>query len=306
MAQDAPTKAPEVVAAPQRFAVLSPALAVILRDLDMGRWMTARHGYDVWSPQSLPVVGDQAGVDYEALIEAKPTHVLMEWGNRPIPPRLESLAKEQGWTVENYNTLTLADLRETTRRLALLDKAQPAWDQHPLKREMDRAWSKRERDFAPAGRVLMLMSTEPTAAALGPGSAHAEILRLIGGVAAIEKGMPYIEMDAEDVLHLAPDVIVLIRPRVSDRAGKPEGANGMAKEGAGAQPVSARVLTREQIAAELGVLAKLEIPAVKNGRVGLIDHPLALLPSTSLIRFADDLAGLLDGWAKEAEKQPGR
>lgn len=269
--------------------MLSPAVAVIVRDLGIGSWIIARHGYDVWSPASLPVVGDQAGIDYEALIESRPTHILTEWGARPLPPKLESLAKERGWTLQNFETLKLGDLRETTRRLAMLDPRQPAWDDHPLKREMDRAWAPHDKSVAGAGRVLLIISAQPTVAVLGPRSAHHDILKLIGGVPAVTEGSPYQELDAEDIRHMAPDAIVLIRPRTPDQ---------------GDQGPTARELTNDEIDSLLGAIAKLDIPAVKLHRIGLIDHPLALLPSTSLIRFADDLASLLEKWGRSIPKDP--
>lgn len=286
-----------------RLAVLSPALAVIVRDLGLEPRMIARHGYDVWSSSELPVVGDQAGVDYEALIEAAPTHVLTEWGTRPLPPRLESLAKDRGWKVENYSTLTLADLRKTTERIASLDADQPAWDVHPLKLAMDRAWSTRAEGLERAGRVLLIISAEPTAASLGPGSAHHEILKLIGGVPAIRTGLPYQELDAEDVLHLAPEAIVLIRPRVPDREQRRAGDRPR-DEGRAA---GVRQLDADAIRSELGPMARLPIPAIRDGKVGMIDDPLALLPSTSLIGFADELASLLRTWSVDAAaREPDR
>lgn len=286
-----------------RLAVLSPALAVIVRDLELGRWMTARHGYDVWSEQSLAVVGDQAGIDYEAMILARPTHVLMEWGSRPLPPRLESLAAEYKWSVSNYSTLTLDDIRETTRRLSELDPGQAAWGEHRLKKEMDRAWSKREQDLGRAGRVLLLMAAEPTAAVLGPMSAHYEILKRIGGEAIPEKGAPFIEMDAEDILHLAPDAIVLIRPRAASKSGALKEREQKPGERRAGEAGDARVLERGEIVTLLGPLAKLDIPAVKSGRVALIDDPLALLPSTSLIGFADELTAVLARWAEDGQNE---
>ncbi|MFT3687001.1 MAG: hypothetical protein QM783_19120 [Phycisphaerales bacterium] len=46
----------------------------------------------------------------------------------------------------------------------------------------------------------------------------------------------------------------------------------------------------------LGAVAKLDVPAVKNRRVALIDEPMALIPGTNLGTFADALRSVLKGW----------
>ena len=70
-----------------------------------------------------------------------------------------------------------------------------------------------------AGRVLLLWPTNPPAA-VGPGSFHHEVLVRAGGRPAIESGSAYIELDAEGVLALAPDAIMVISPRdVGEAAG---------------------------------------------------------------------------------------
>ena len=273
-----------------RLAVLSPALAVILRDLGLGDRIIARHGFDIWSEQSLPVVGDQAGIDYEALIRSDPSAVLLEWGRREIPARLQDLARERSWEIVNCSTLSLADIRETTRRLWAFtpecrsaSNVEKAWTESRMGAELARAWSPRA---APAGidrvgKVLLLISTDPVAAALGPGSSHAEILGLVGGTSALHKGLPYQELDAEDVLRLDPGAIVLLRPRTP--GGSPSAA-----------PLE------ERLTVALGPLAKLGLRAVREKRVAILDDPLLLLPSTSLIAYADRLAETLAAFAASA------
>ena len=76
--------------------MLSPALAVIVRDLGLEANIVARHGFDIVLDKSIPVAGDQSGLDYEILLTAKPTHVLLEWGQREIPRRLGELMVERG------------------------------------------------------------------------------------------------------------------------------------------------------------------------------------------------------------------
>jgi hypothetical protein len=100
-----------------RVVVLSPALAITLKDLGLEHMIVGRHGYDLVLDKSLPVCGDQAGIDYEALIRAKPTHVVLQWGARPLPDRLTELATTYDWIVVNQELLTLSDVRASTVEL---------------------------------------------------------------------------------------------------------------------------------------------------------------------------------------------
>lgn len=284
------TPAPARAGESPRYVILSPALAIMARELRPDLPIVGRHAWDMVLDKSIPVCGDQAGIDYEALITARPTHILLEWGRRELPARLTDLARRHGWTVTNYTLLTLDEIRESARRLyaELVVRAAPAggpapppWEESALARGMARAWSPRPgpagEAIRAAGRVLILETVNP-AHALGPGSFHHQILRAIGARPVPEEGAPYIEMDAEDVLHLGPDAIILIEPRNPEAPPRPG------------------PFTAEEIREKLGPLARLDIPAVKTGRVAVIDDPLALTPSTAMIGLADDLAALLEAW----------
>lgn len=261
-----------------RAAVLSPALAVILRDLGLESSIVARHGFDMTLPRELPVVGDQAGIDYEALLRVSPTHVLLEWGARGLPPRLVSLAQERGWHVRNYPMLTLLDIRAAIRALpedlhagsdaqsraaALLTRAEAAWSVRPGLREH-------------AGRTLLLYSTDPPAAA-GPGSFHAQVFEALGGASAITEGKPYITLDVEDVRRLDPDGIVLIMPG-ADHA---------------------------RMTDLLGRLGAIGLRALAQRRVLLLNGPLDQTPSTAMIDLADRLASGVLAWPGFATDRPG-
>lgn len=297
---DARAKEPRVV-------VLSPALAITLRDLGLAKYVVGRHGYDVALDAGIPVCGDQAGIDYEALIRARPTHVILQWGARQLPERLESLARDNGWIVVNQEVLTLADVRSSA--VELLDlvagpDVQKTEDTHAsifhpklaespsaeasegksLIDRMTTAFAKRGRGFAKAGRVLMLLSASPVSA-VGPGSFHQQVLEAIGGTPALTRGGPYQEMDVEDVANLAPDAIVLLRPR--GREAPPHG------------------WTPDEIRGLLGPLVGKGIPAVERGHVAVIDDPLCLMPASSLADVADELAKILEAWNGDASPGTG-
>lgn len=257
-----------------RIVALSPAIAVIIRDLGQGSKLVGRHGFDTFSDPALPVCGDQAGLDYEALLRVRPTHVLTQWGRRDRPERLATLAREHGWTLRDFPMLSLAEVEEAAATLAA-DLAVPA---PPAIRLQEQG---RRPDRAAIGRVLMLYGGEPPAA-LGPGSFHHELLVDLGATPAVREGAAFITLDAEDVLRLAPDAIIIIAPRDPN-------AETNVPPPPGAENADAAV-------AALRGLAKLDLPALRTRRVAIIDDPLSATPGTNLRTLRATLAEIVDGW----------
>lgn len=257
-----------------RIAVLSPALAVIVRDLGLEADIVARHGFDIVLDKSIPVAGDQSGLDYEALLLAKPTHVLIQWGQREFPRRLGDLADERGWIVEDFDLLTLSDISETT---AAIEQLFDIDADRRLSDILPDAWAASEVDLSGVGRVLMLAATQPPRA-LGPGSYHHQILVSLGAEPAITDGASWKELDAEDVLRLAPDAIILIQAATF-----------------GAETTEPNW---DDLLAQLGRVGDLDIPAIRGRRVVLIDDPLALIPSTATADLSAQIRSILERWAE--------
>ena len=259
-----------------RIVAHSPAVGVALREMGLDRFVVARHRHDVVLERALPVSGDLAGMDYETVLRAGPTHVLTESGRAGPPTALVEMAVEHGWVLRDYRTLGIDDVRAMVEDLERIfggemddsgRAAVAAFRAGVVERRDARRWD---------GRVLLRYGATPPAA-LGPGSVHHELLARCGGVSAFAEGGAFIEMHAEDVARLAPDGIVLIEPRSMGEA-----------PGARSGP---------EVLARLGSIGRLEIPAVRTGRVARIDDPLADIPSMSLSGFAEELAAILDGWA---------
>ncbi len=272
------------VAAGPRVVVHSPAVGVIVRDLGQEALVVGRHGHDMVLNKALPVTGSQEGFDYEALLAARPTHLITQWGSRELPARLVELSASQGWKVLDTRLLSLEDIRKDTLAVdAFLCGARgvsaPSAEGGRLAAEMDRAWARRG-DFEKLGKVLLLASASPPAA-FGPGSSHHEVLVRIGATPAITAGNAFIELDAERIMALAPEVVVLVSPR------------GWGAAELTVEEKAARV--REKLAAVAG----LPIAAGRSGRLAIVDEPLSLLPSTSMIGFADELAGVLEAFSRE-------
>jgi ABC-type Fe3+-hydroxamate transport system substrate-binding protein len=286
--------------APARVVVLSPGLAQTLRTLNLAHLVVGRHAFDEWSDPALPVCGDQTGIDFEKLLLVSPTHVLIQWGKRDLPERLVSLANKQGWILRDYPLLTLDDVSDASSdvltmlaiperaRQQKLQQAQIVEGRVEMPDEAAlRLAAAALKNIAPIpaqtrfnSSILLLHSTTPPAA-LGPGSFHHDLLIKLGLTPAIAEGSAYMPLDREDVLRRAPEAIILIQP---SRVGE-ERAPRNASIGDGAP----RIITGEEAIARLGGLKDLNIPAIKNRRVALIDEPTALLPGLGLVRVAQAL-----------------
>ncbi|MGQ0628535.1 MAG: ABC transporter substrate-binding protein [Phycisphaerales bacterium] len=251
-----------------RVVVLSPAIATIMRDLGAADMMVGRHGFDAWSDATIPVCGDQLGPDLEAIERVDPTHVLVQPAGGLIPTALSHRAAARGYDVRSLSILTLDDIREAVRTLGeLTGRRERAAE---LDAACALAWPVNGHAGVPGaaggGRVLLLHTIDPPAA-FGPGSFHYQVLERIGATPAILEGRPYITLDAEAIVRLAPEVIVLVQPR---EPGTPA-----------AEPSPSSVIAR------LGGLAKLDLPALRTQRLALIDDPEAALPGTNMLRFTE-------------------
>ncbi|OAB61380.1 hypothetical protein AY599_13470 [Leptolyngbya valderiana BDU 20041] len=250
-----------------RIATTSPAVGIMLRDFGAQDLAVGRSGYDVALAPSLPVVGDAAGIDLERLSAVAATHVYYESGASAVPAGLTELADDVGFEIRAFELTSLEQLIELASDVHGLVSDEVDAGRPPVERFEDAL--EHNADLAGAGRVLLLMPGTP-AAALGPRSVHHEVLIRIGGTPAIEDGRPYMPLDAEDVLEIAPDAIVLLAP------GKAEDWRAL-----------------------LGPLAELPVPAIERGRVAVLRDEEVLMASTSTLRYADALRKRLESWAAE-------
>ncbi|MCE7975443.1 MAG: hypothetical protein DYG92_14155 [Leptolyngbya sp. PLA1] len=277
--------APTPAASEVRIAVLSPAAAVMLRDIGQEHRIVARHAFDLVLARDLPVAGDQNTIDLEALLRARPTHIITQWQSKSLPGPFTEAAARHGWKVHEANLLSVDDIDGELAALRDFLSLPVNESADHMRLRLRDALKPRGPDGGPfrkVGRVLLLGATEPVAA-LGPGSCHQQVLERIGGAPALLSGNAWVELSTEDLLRLKPDAIVAVLPR--ERRG-------------GDAPTS-YVVRGDEAASRLRAVMALDIPAVTRGRVAVIDDPLALLPSTSMAAFADELAEVMSAWEAE-------
>ena len=272
-----------------RLAVLSPALAIDCVDAGLERFIVARHAADFILDPDLPACADFDLLNYESLIGARPTHVLIQRSARGVPARLARLARERNWRLLELPVLSLEDMIETGDRvhaLALDLGATPTHASPPSARI--RSALRPVEGAAELGPILLLTQVAP-ASALGPGSFHHDILLALGATPAIGAdhplASPYVRLSVEDLAALRPAGIVLIRPRTM----------GMG---------SWTPRDEDDPGALLGRAAALDLPALDARRIVVIDHPTALTPSVAMIDFAGALRDTLRGWIESGAERP--
>lgn len=265
-----------------RVVALSPAIAVVMQDSGLDNLIVGRHAYDIVMPRSVPSCGEQGTIDYETLLATRPTHVFVQWGKQDLPPRLLELGTSKQWIVENFDILSLDEIDRAQKRLnELLSPSKPLPSER-LTSARIRSVQAAHPDLVSRGTVLLIASAGPTFGILGPGSCHAQVLDRLGIHSAITTGGAWSNMDAEDIRALNPSGIIFIQPRAWGAA-------------AGAPSI-------DELRQTLGALSRLKIPAVNDGRIGFIDDPLSLIPSTSMASFADDVARIVSRWPESEQK----
>jgi ABC-type Fe3+-hydroxamate transport system substrate-binding protein len=249
-----------------RIVAHSPAIARMLVDVGLEDSIVGRHAFDLVLRPDVPVVGDTNALDYERLLAVRPTDVILQHGQRAIPDRLEDLADQHGWNVVSYDIDSLDDIRATLldlpERVSFGDEASnrraaASTRARRIAAQLD-AVLVPDPTLEQAGTMLMLFGVDPPYA-FGPRAFFAEMATRMGARNALTEG-DYVRMSLEDVLNLDPDVIVLVME---------------------ADPST----TWRDLA---GPVARLQIGAVVDDRVAVVRHPLALLPSSSIIEVAPE------------------
>jgi len=240
-----------------RLAVLSPALADTLHALGMGDLIVGRQQFDRFTDQSVPIVGDLTGIDYETMIRIAPTHVVAQQTAGGLPSRLMELAADRGWEVVEVPLLTLEDILDSVSAMAALGPAAAAETGRVISQQLEGGMAS---DMG-LGRTVIVASARPLAV-IGPGAFHAQIAQGLGGQPVPTRGAAWVTLDAELFAALDPETIIVLAP----------GATGA-----------------ETIEELLGAAGQVSTPALRSGRVIRVSDERCMLPSASILGMIEQI-----------------
>lgn len=261
-----------VAARGSRLVSLSPALTQIISDLGQAHRIVAVGAYDPVAPRGAAVVGDLYQIDYERLISLSPTDIFLQATRAPLPGRLIDLAADHHWSLHRWTLETRADVIRTVYDRAAPPDANPSVSGALGIPEAGRRLVERMQTILrrvgevtrrePAPPVLLVVGKSPMTAA-GPRTFMGEMLRIAGGSNVVrDTEHRYPVIDREQLLRLAPSVIVLIRPEPGTAAATDTQATPDA----------------------------LALPPSMRSRVVQLTDPAALLPSSAMPRIVVALA----------------
>lgn len=271
----APRDEPEA----RRIVCLVPAVTQMLLDLGLGDEIVGVNEYDTHAATGVPVVSSYPQVDLEKLLATDPTWIIGTQTKDFPPPRLREVARERGITFAaapyprtvDEVLRTVYDPPDGTdeygglgRALGIPEEAKQL--RTKIEAELDAV--KTQTGGLPTRSVLVCFGLSPVMAS-GPGTVNHDLLNYINATnAAADSAIPAPTFDREQLIAMRPDVILLLMP-----------------DAPALEPDDQR----------LAQLRGLNIPAVRDGRVYLINDPHCLLPSTNLPALAHEMARLVHG-----------
>ncbi|MAE64482.1 MAG: hypothetical protein CMJ18_09450 [Phycisphaeraceae bacterium] len=268
-----------------RVVSYAPAITQMIVDLGAADSLVGVAEHDAAAPEGVPTVGSYYKVDTESLLATKPTHVFLMAGKEGVPKILQSLSISEGFKLVAYpnpsNVIEMVRIFCDDRELdGKRDPSDPPSVSFVLER-----WHE-GNDFSLGQfygmlsqintlvdntetrrpEVLMVIGLEPLTAS-GVDTVHNDVLTLMlgGRNAARYVKNPAPVFDRELLLDWKPEVILLLQPN---------------------EPPLGSIDKDPRLA----VFRGLDIPAVRDGRIVLINDPLVMLPSTSLTRIGVEMA----------------
>ncbi len=254
-----------------RIVSLAPALTRMLIDMDQGDRIVGVAQHDDAALPGLPVVGSYLEVNGEALINLRPTHVVMMTDQHGVPEALRNYAASIGFKLAAFDyPFAVRDVLNILRGSADTPDQPSLGAMFGLEARahlmavrilMQLGAINRVTDHAPRANVLMIIGVEPQVMASAPGGTGMvldDLLGFAGGLnVAADAKVTAPTYDRETLLQLQPQVILLLLP------GDPP-------------------ITNPQTDARLAPFRGLDIPAVRDRRIALINDPLIVLPGTNI------------------------
>jgi iron complex transport system substrate-binding protein len=252
-------------APPQRIVPLAPSITEILYYLGLGGRVIGVTQYSYFPPEAAkkPKVGSYINLNVEKIISLAPDLVIGTVdGNQPAVVRL---LEEAGVSVFLVNPRHVSKVIETIAIIGSVCGVALQGDRaaNRLKARMDRVLAKvmgRERPL-----VFLQINIKPIMT-VNQNTFHHDLIRLAGGMnMTAHEPITYPRFSLEEVIRRKPEVILVSS---MERGGRFEKARQ-------------------------AWMTWPSIPAVKNGRVHLIDSDLIDRPSPRIIQGLEDMARLL-------------
>ena len=260
---ESPASAP---APPQRIVSMTPAMTEILFALGVGERVVGVTRFCDWPPEARtrPQVGGYADPSVEAVLALRPDLVLVSpaGGNRDAGLALQ----RAGVRLEVVPAETLQETYASIRRVAELCGVRERGAR--LVRDIEDRIARAAARVAgrPRPRTLLCLELQPLIVA-GRGTLPAQLVELAGGDSVVEAER-YPRLAIEALLETAPEVILQTRVDLGDAAAARDEALRFWRRWPG-------------------------LPAVRDGRVHVVDATPALRPGPRVGEAVEALAALL-------------
>lgn len=257
-----------------RIISFSPALSRMVVDLGLGDRIVGRTPYSGFLDDSVAVVGDLQRVDYERVLDLRPTHILIQAPRDGADERLLRMADEHDWIVGQWTALnTIEDIESVLREMPGVLCESGSAQHAALARRSAELLNEIALALTPGGgelwrgSTLLVFRLEPVGV-YGRHTYLSDVLHRLGAENAVRSD-GWSELTLEDVARLNPPAIICIRSNADPDA---------------------------DLIDAIGSIGNLDIDAVRDRRVGLLTDPAALLPSTSIIETAKQVRAILQSW----------
>jgi ABC-type Fe3+-hydroxamate transport system substrate-binding protein len=266
-----------------RIVTLAPALTQIVIDLGKGDLLVGVCTDDPAAPKGLKTVGDYRHIDEEALLALHPTLVFTMFGQEGANSRLEDLGQVHHFRVVSYDTPhSIEEMEEIISEADVLRAGAGGRGMGAVLGNWEAGWKlmlKVQMELAALEDLTLTLDSKPTVLlligthpllAIGPRSVHDAVLNRYCGArnAAWNLVGNAPQISRERILEEKPDIVILMQPH-----------------GAALKSVDEDD--------RLAELRGLDIPAVKNQKIFLLDEPRGLLESSSLPAIAQELAKII-------------
>ena len=270
-----------------RIVSTVPSITEILFDIGIGDRLVGDSKFTIFPPKAAKVekIGGLYDINLEKVVSLKPDLVVTLQENNILRDRLAAFDIKT-ISVDHRSIGGVLESYEIIGKALGQDVFEMAKQQQLVLREKIESFTEKYRD-APKVRVLLCVDRSRGTGRLqnlyvaGTNPYYEDVIRLAGGAnVATETGMPFPNLDAEGVIHLAPEVIVELFT--------------------GEGTVSASLMSEDdRNRLDKNALAdwqKLDaqVPAVRNGRIFVITEDFATIPGPRIPMLIARLAEILD------------